>query len=235
MVCSVERKRSRHPAPGGAARGARLGKGTRRSGRQPGLSVHRRVGVSVLYLTTVHVVVDAHRAMVDSWPLLADDVRRTIIVDAVRNRQLSTARLRELSVSTVGAAQLRTLLDLLDRGCHSELEIFGLTHVFEHPSLPRSVAQRAVRLRDRVVRLDRAYDDVLVAVELDGAAYHFNAQLRERDLRREAELAAMGWLVLRFSYRRLVGDPAGVRREIAQVIAMRRAQLGGAVGAGNES
>ena len=65
---------------------------------------------------------------------------------------------------------------------------------------------------------------------MDGAAYHFGRDQRERDMRRDAELAALGWLVLRFSYRRMTSDPAGVRREITRVIAMRRAQLGRAVG-----
>jgi hypothetical protein len=205
-------------------------------GRQRGVIVHRRRGSGCprpLKLTTGHVVVDQYQAVVSSWRLLPDDHRRAVLIDGVRRQSLSTAALRRVldaAPRTAGAAQMRSLIDLLDNGCQSELEIFGLTHVFDHPSLPRSVPQRRVRLRSRTVVLDRAYDDVLVAVELDGAAYHFGQRQRERDMRRDAELATLGWLVLRFSYRRIVDDPDGVRREIAQVIATRRCQLVRALG-----
>lgn len=208
-----------------------IGAGARRPGRQPGLQVHRRTAFQPLRLTTGHAVIEPHQAVVDSWRLLGDEVRRAMLVDAVRDGLLSTARLRRaLAPNTAGAAAMRSMLDLLDAGCQSELEIFGLTRVFSHPSLPRSTAQFRVRLRDRVVVLDRAYDDVLVGVELDGAAYHFGKPQRERDMRRDAALAALGWIVLRFSYRRIVDDPEGVRQEIAAVIATRRSQLGRALG-----
>ena len=55
-----------------------------------------------------------------------------------------------------------------------------------------------------------------VAVELDGAAFHGSREARERDLRRDTALAAAGWIVLRFSYARLIADPDGCRREIAR-------------------
>ena len=57
-----------------------------------------------------------------------------------------------------------------------------------------------------------------LAVELDGAAFHGSAEDRERDTRRDAGLAALGWVVLRFSYRRLTTDPAGCRAEIEAVV-----------------
>ena len=56
-----------------------------------------------------------------------------------------------------------------------------------------------------------------MAVELDGAAFHGSADARERDTRRDVALAALGWVVLRFSYRRLTREPEGCRREILQV------------------
>jgi hypothetical protein len=211
-----------------------VGDETAHTGRRRGLQVHRRTAFDrsrALQLTTGHVIVDPHDAAVQSWPLLTDEVRRGLLIGAVRDRRLSTLKLRAMLASnTPGAAPIRRLHDLLDAGCQSELEMWGLTHVFDHPALPPSVAQRPVQLRDRTIYLDRAYDDVLVGVELDGAAYHFGRPQRERDMRRDAELAALGWLILRFSYWRLRSDPDGVRREIAAVIATREAQLGQAVG-----
>ena len=68
--------------------------------------------------------------------------------------------------------------------------------------------------------------ELKVAVELDGAAFHGSAAARERDTRRDVALAALGWVVLRFSYQRLTTDPEGCRREIAAVCAARQQQFG---------
>ena len=50
------------------------------------------------------------------------------------------------------------------------------------------------------MRLDAAWPDVKLAVEFDGAAFHAGPDAWQRDLRRNAALAALGWVVLRFSY-----------------------------------
>jgi very-short-patch-repair endonuclease len=66
----------------------------------------------------------------------------------------------------------------------------------------------------------------MVAIELYGAAYHDDTLARERDRRRDALLATLGWLTLRFSSRRLRREPDAARREALQTMAVRRAQLG---------
>ena len=93
------------------------------------------------------------------------------------------------------------------------------------PGMPRFVQQHPVALPSGTVRLDAAIPELKVAVELDGAAFHGSAEARERDTRRDAALAARGWVVLRFSYRRLMRDPEGCRREILEVCRARQALL----------
>ena len=61
-----------------------------------------------------------------------------------------------------------------------------------------------------------------VNVELDGAAWHSSRQQREADIRRDAALATRGILVVRFGYQQLVGDPAGVRRQVLAILDARR-------------
>ena len=73
--------------------------------------------------------------------------------------------------------------------------------------------------------LDLAAEDLRVGVELDGATYHDGAAAREGDRRRDVLLAADGWVVLRFGYRRLVDDVDAVRREVVAVLDIRRRQL----------
>jgi very-short-patch-repair endonuclease len=58
---------------------------------------------------------------------------------------------------------------------------------------------------------------VLLAVEMDVAAYHGSREQREKDIRRDALLATVGWQTLRFGYRPLTGDPEGCRREFRAV------------------
>ena len=80
---------------------------------------------------------------------------------------------------------------MLADGCLSELEIWGATHVLPGPPLlPAPVRQHPIRLGDgRSIRLDAAWPELRVAVELDGAAFHGSRQARERDLRRDTALA----------------------------------------------
>ena len=82
--------------------------------------------------------------------------------------------------------------------------------------------QRDVRVAGRRYRLDLAFDAERVAVELDGAT-HAGPDGRERDTRRDAALAAAGWLTVRFTHRRLTTDADGCRRELLAVLATRAA------------
>ncbi|MGI8628207.1 MAG: DUF559 domain-containing protein, partial [Geodermatophilaceae bacterium] len=76
--------------------------------------------------------------------------------------------------------------------------------------------QYRVDLPGRPVYLDAALPDVKLGIELDGAAFHGDRMARERDIARDAALAAAGWLILRFSYRRITADAQGCRRDIEQ-------------------
>jgi very-short-patch-repair endonuclease len=91
--------------------------------------------------------------------------------------------------------------------------------------MPRFVQQHRVALPFGTVHLDAAIPELLVDVEMDGMAFHDSPQARERDRRRDVALSARGWVVLRFSYRRLTQDPAGCRREILAVCRARETQL----------
>lgn len=179
------------------------------------------------------------RSVVDAWAWAhsprrnahADRERplvRQALIEAVRSREIRIRAVRSASFSAgahPGRAELASLLDLIAGGCQSELEIWGATRVLPGPpDAPMWVQQHPVQLGDgRWVHLDAAYLEVRVAVELDGAAFHGSRAQRERDLRRDSGLAALGWVVLRFSYDRLVRDPGGCRREILAVLRRRLA------------
>lgn len=198
------------------------------------LVVHRRTGFTMEPPHVVHregrPLVRLDRALVESWPLLDATERRAPLITAVRARRTTAGRLLAELAALPRLTDRRALLHLiglLQSGCQSELEIWGLEHVFDHPSLPPSVAQHPLRVAGRVVYLDRAYPMERVDVELDGAAYHSSATDRERDRRRDAWLARLGWLTVRFGYQRLTTQPAEARRELLEILSVRRRQLAG--------
>ncbi len=119
--------------------------------------------------------------------------------------------------SLPGRRELRSLVDLVAQGCQSELEIWGVREVLQAPGMPRFVQQHPVALPFGTVHLDAAIPELRVDVELDGAAFHGSSEARERDTRRDVALAGLGWVVLRFSYRRLTREPEACRQEILAV------------------
>lgn len=168
------------------------------------------------------------RTVVDSWPLLPVVERRPLALDLARQGLVAAAQLREALAERSNVGGRRTLLqtiDLIDDGCQSELKAHGVLTVFRHRSLPRSVGQYQLQLPTGRIKLDRAWPEVKIAVELDGKAHHTSPEDRRRDLARDRALAALGWVVLRFTYADVLRDPDGVRAKVLEVYRTRLAQL----------
>lgn len=60
-----------------------------------------------------------------------------------------------------------------------------------------------------------------VALEADGFTVHGTRQQLARDLRRHDELAALGWVTLRFAWEHVMGEPAWVVDRVRQVLRRR--------------
>src|SRR4051812_22331920 len=73
--------------------------------------------------------------------------------------------------------------------------------------MPPFVQQRRVAVGGGVFVLDAANDEVKLAVEMDGAAWHGSRTQREDDIRRDALLATVGWQTLRFGFSRMTTAP----------------------------
>lgn len=193
--------------------------------RRAGLVAHRVVRLPQSFLVRGLPTAPRETAVVSSWPLLGHADRRRTAIDAVRTGAVSVRHLRQeidRHPKLGGRKDLVALIDLLDSGCESELEIWGLLRVFDVPGLRHGRRQVSVAVNGRRYRLDLAYDAERVAVELDGDRYHSTPEQRERDRRRDAALASVGWLTLRFSRQRLHMDVDGCRRETLATLAGRR-------------
>ena len=140
---------------------------------------------AVVPLGRVHLAVDdARRRRLVTW----DDLLATLVAHARRGRG--------------GVAKLRAILD----------EHFGETAVTEsgferlvvarlvQAGLPRPVLQHEVVVGGRNFRLDLAYPDQRIAIELDGSI-HLRRDVWEADHARQNALVLAGWMVLRFTWR----------------------------------
>ncbi|HCT77359.1 MAG TPA: hypothetical protein DGG94_20555 [Micromonosporaceae bacterium] len=171
-------------------------------------------------------VTSASVALVDSWPLLPITSRVGVAIKAFEARLATADQVREhLSrlPKLTGGPGLRTIADLIASGCRSPLEIWGALQVFIGPEFAKLRRQEAVTVSGRLFYLDLYAEEEKVAFELDGAAWHGSQAQRERDIRRDAALATLGILVVRYSYRRLRWEPELVRREAIAILASRRA------------
>jgi very-short-patch-repair endonuclease len=199
--------------------------------RGAGLVVHRANGFTIdpphVLIRQGLPVTSLERSVVDSWPILPPERRREPVIRAVAGRRTRPARLRD---ALRGRRRLsdRTaftrVLDLLDLGCHSPLEIWGHEHVFTGPGMPEFGRQVPIKLGSRTVYLDLFAEEEMVNFELDGWDGHGTRADRERDLRRDAALARLGILVVRFTRHRLVNEPEVVRQEVLAILAARRVQ-----------
>ncbi|MGY1806325.1 DUF559 domain-containing protein [Blastococcus sp. SYSU D00669] len=88
------------------------------------------------------------------------------------------------------------------------------------------VQQRPVVVAGERFFLDAAYEEVMPAVELDGAAWHGSRRQRESDIRRDALVATIGWQTPRYSYARLTAEPDACRRDILATYEARRRLFG---------
>ncbi|MDP5183727.1 DUF559 domain-containing protein [Blastococcus sp. BMG 814] len=194
----------------------------------PWLRVHRSRLPCGLTTARGLVTTPASRALVDTWGdahrttamRASPGLARAAVLRAVQRRSVQPTQVAaelDRRPNLPGRAALHELLRLVAGGSRSELEIFGLQHILAVPGLPECRRQHRVHLPDGPVLLDAAWPEVLLAVELDGAAFHGSEEARKRDLRRDATLAVLGWQTLRFSYRRATSDPTGCRAQIAEI------------------
>jgi very-short-patch-repair endonuclease len=204
------------------------------SGRGPsGVVLHRSPGVfDRRRLVDALAATCPERSIIDTWARPTGTHRsavRAAAITAVRRRLCTPQDLTvelERRPRGAGRAELARLVSLLADGCQSELEIWGCLQVLRAPGMPPFVQQRRVVVDGQTFYLDVAYDDVMLAVEMDGAAWHGSRQQRERDIRRDALLATVGWQTLRFSYGHMTSTPEACRRDVWSAYTARRRLFG---------
>ncbi|PKQ25341.1 MAG: hypothetical protein CVT64_10075 [Actinobacteria bacterium HGW-Actinobacteria-4] len=122
--------------------------------------------------------------------------------------------------------QRRELLRTLDaaaQGAESYLEERSFRTVFNTAEFAGLLRQHRVTCGERRYRLDLYDEKTRTAIELDGAAFHSGVDYRERDVRRDAELARIGILTLRLTYRDIMDRPGWCRETVREALRERGA------------
>ena len=212
------------------------------------VSVSGNVNRTVRPPAIVHRIIDLHPELaVDRLGLRVTDPVRTVIdlglvmpwwsVRSTIGKGLSTRAFELSAVKGLrealgrpgrnGTGIVRNILEsnLLTMGKEeSELEnrFTALTRRF---ALPAFSLQHEVWEGGRfVARIDAAYPELKLAVEVDGFEHHSSPDAFQHDRTRQNRLVALGWTVLRFTWHDVVKHPA----EVAKTVEKARARLAAA-------
>jgi very-short-patch-repair endonuclease len=179
-----------------------------RHARLPGVRSHRS-----------GLLVEADSRIVDGIPTLS--AVRTVVDLSTRLDELTLGRAfdaawRRGSASPLGLRRCLDRLPLAPGRSPSRLERLLAkrvpssapddsvleTDVFEaivDAGLPQPALQHRVRIGDRTYKIDLAYPELKIAIEVDGFGPHGTRVAFDDDRRRQNDLVAAGWTVLRFT------------------------------------
>jgi very-short-patch-repair endonuclease len=167
------------------------------------------------------------RTLVDLAGVLSADALERAVHEAEVLRFLDAAAVRDAAdraPNRRGSGRLRAALEAGDPGdTRSRLEERFLA-LCRCGRLPRPRLNVHVALFDRLIEVDALWRPERLVVELDGRAAHRTARAFEADRRRDAALAAEGYVVLRLTWKRLAQEPDAVVRELRTILAARAGQ-----------
>lgn len=169
-------------------------------------------------------VVSPAFAVIDAWnrtrPWERTDVLYGALWSGVARPDGVLAELRDQPRVTDRRA-IEGILTWCVDGAMSPLEVMGHRDVFAGPEW--RVWERQVPLDvpgSRYVA-DMVHRDSRTVIEFDGDRFHSSAAARARDARRDAELAAEGWMTVRLRWAQLRDDAEGCRNIVRRVLAQR--------------
>jgi very-short-patch-repair endonuclease len=154
----------------------------------------------------------------------ADDVRRVLehllIAGTVTLGGTQSALERHARRGRDGVGALRSVLDewtLGDRPPDSVLEA-AMARLLARHGLPPPRFQHLITGPGFRYRVDFAYPEDRVVIEVDGWKHHGSRAAFEADRARDATLRTAGWTVLRFTWLQISRRPAWVAAQVATAI-----------------
>jgi very-short-patch-repair endonuclease len=140
--------------------------------------------------------------------------------------------LQDLAPVLTSADLERAAEEAVIRGLVKQHELPRRCALTTEPQLTRSEAERRLQRLIKAARLPRPVTNTRVAgwevdalwpaqrlvVEVDGYAYHGNRAAFERDRRKDAQLTAAGYTVIRITWRQLKDEPLAVVALLARLL-----------------
>ncbi len=204
--------------------------------RPRGVIVHRSLDLSPDQVVRRHgiPVTNPLRMLVDLGAVVGPD-QVAIALESLTTRKIVTlagARAFRERLGGRGRRGAGVLGEVLDRRALGNQRADGMlepvmAELCRSRRLPKPEFQVRVLVAGEWRRLDFAYVAEMLNIEVDGYEEHgakFDNWLDDKV--RDAELTALGWHVLRFSWNDVRYRPAYVARIITTVLAQRRALLG---------
>ncbi len=196
----------------------------------PGRKARHRDGIRI-HTTTLHPhdITRRHGIPVTSAARTLLDLAATTTADEL-DRALNEARLQHRVSS-------RSLNEQFSRYPHHRGTAALKAAIPQEPKLTRSKAERLMLDLIRKARLptpeanvriggfeaDLLWRDQKLVVEFDSWTFHSTRRAFERDRRKDRELQALGYRVLRFTWRELTTEPEAVVAAITRALTARRA------------
>jgi very-short-patch-repair endonuclease len=202
--------------------------------RLPGARLHRSRAYDLIAATTKQQVpvTGIGRTLLDVCAAVDDDFGGLRALDDARRRGLvGWPELWETLVlharrGRPGVARFRRLLDLragkqVPEGVFEAL----VQRLLVDAGLPEFEPRHWVTAAGRRYRFDLASPREMVAVECDGRIGHGHERAFEDDRVRDNDLKLAGWLVLHYTWRRLVDNPEAIVAEVREALVGRGLRL----------
>jgi hypothetical protein len=200
----------------------------RRAHARRGTAIHESLAFDLIEATTRWgvCVTGPARTFIDLAAVVDDDFELLRALDEIRRSRLASwANLWQALVlharrGRPGIVRAREVLRRrYDRAVpHTEFARLFMV-LLEDAALPEPVAEHLVRGDGWRYRVDLAYPQLLLGIELDGREGHLNEVAFETDPVRDNRLQLAGWDVLHYTWRRFTDAPAEVVDEIRAALA----------------
>jgi very-short-patch-repair endonuclease len=192
----------------------------RRSGR-PGILVRRSRALGRDSTTTFGYVpvTRVHRTLQDISRRVSREVAEQALDGALRRRIVPSRRL--LVQLSEGSGLMKTLAtDRLRYGIHDgTLERLAIA-ALRRFALPEPVRQHEVRINGRRYRIDLAYPNARIGIELKGRAPHWGRDRWQADHHRDNALELAGFRMLGFTWWDVTERPGDFARQVAEALAL---------------
>jgi very-short-patch-repair endonuclease len=193
--------------------------------KRPGIRVHKSSRLEAVSHAGFRVT-SPMRTILDLATVEREDALARILDGAHRRRLIDLKRFATyladpFALVKPGSGVLRAMVAARDPS--STIDSDAETLLFEalrRGRLPLPETQFWITTRTRKCRVDFAYPDARLAIEVDGWTDHATRQAFEADRARQNELVELGWKVVRFTWLQLTTQPVEVMITVGRALGL---------------